>query len=72
MREHPATPRNTRDDDAHPIMMIDYFIRFDTDQRIGAHPFDLLTERGKTVEISLTLLPSGHERSATALIAALL
>lgn len=30
---------------------IDYFVGFDTDQRVDAHPFDLLTDRSETLEM---------------------
>jgi hypothetical protein len=33
------------------MIVIDYFVCFDTDQRVGTHPFDLLTERGDAVEM---------------------
>src|SRR5688572_5770710 len=33
------------------MQVIDYFVCFDTDQRVGTHPFDLLTECSDAVEI---------------------
>jgi hypothetical protein len=41
----------TLDDHTHPMIVIDYFVCFNTDQWVGTHPFDLLTERGETVEM---------------------
>ena len=45
----------TPDDHTHPMVVIDYFICFNTDQWVGTHPFDLLTERGHTVEVPVVV-----------------
>jgi hypothetical protein len=37
------------------VEVIDDFVCFNTDQRVGAHPFDLLTERGDTVEVPVVV-----------------
>jgi hypothetical protein len=34
---------------------MDYFVCFEADQRIGTQPFDLLTERGDTVEMPVVV-----------------
>ena len=45
----------TLDNDTHPIMVINYFVCFNTDPWVGTHPIDLLTPRGETVEMSFVI-----------------
>jgi hypothetical protein len=33
------------------MIVIDYLVCFYTDQWVGTHPFDLLTESGNTIEM---------------------
>jgi hypothetical protein len=35
--------------------VFDYFVCFKADQRVATHPFDLLTERGDTVEVPVVV-----------------
>ena len=42
---------SARDDHAHPSKMVYYLIDFHTHFRILAHPFDLLSDGGKAVEM---------------------
>jgi len=40
----------TEDDYTHPFLRAHPFVRFDADQRVGAHPVDLLPNRGKAIQ----------------------
>jgi hypothetical protein len=40
----------TQNDDARPMVVTKDFVRFNTDKGIRAHPFDFLSECGKTVQ----------------------
>src|ERR1700730_7974948 len=41
----------TNHNNAHPVIVTRSFINLQTDQRIGAHPLDLLPQRGAPVEM---------------------
>jgi hypothetical protein len=41
----------TKDNDTHPLLRAHYFGRFDADPRVGAHPLDLLADRGKAIQV---------------------
>jgi hypothetical protein len=44
-------PRTDEPRATQEAVVIDYFLCFNANQRVGTHPFDLLTERGDTVEV---------------------
>jgi hypothetical protein len=45
----------TLNDHARPMIVIEYFVCFYTDQWVGTHPFDLLTEPGNTIEMPFVI-----------------